>query len=67
MRALALALAGATLLAACEREPTFEERYAKTRSQIHAKDAAIEKELRAREAVDPVPAATVPPPSSPAG
>ena len=44
MRGLAL-LALALVLAACEREPTFDERYDKAAKQIRAKAAQIDREL----------------------
>lgn len=42
---LALALAGAGLLAACQQEPGFEERYEEATKRIEASSKAIDAQL----------------------
>lgn len=44
-RALPMAIVPALLLAACNREPSFDERYGKAEKAIRAKAAGIDAEL----------------------
>jgi hypothetical protein len=45
----ALVVAGLMLLAGCQREPNFDERYARADKAVHEKAAEIDAELAERE------------------
>jgi hypothetical protein len=63
MRAAALVLL--VLLAACKREPSFDERYAKVAHDLRSKSLAIDAEL-ASEAAEASALASLSPPPAPA-
>jgi hypothetical protein len=52
MRGSAILLVALAALAACKREPTFDERYQAAQAKIHASAAAIDAELEANAAAE---------------
>ena len=66
-----MALTALVLLAACQREPDFDERYAQAEKAIASKAAALDRELEQREAeqgdksLPPTAAATASPAPAP--
>ncbi|KHK91330.1 hypothetical protein [Novosphingobium malaysiense] len=59
-RAVVVAVALATLLAACKREPTFDERYEAAQTKISQTEEEIDARLGATEAPQPEASGTAP-------